>query len=141
MGEVLAERGPNTLPAAMQRDFLQMIGNAFPVFEVVARNSGGAVSARCPLCQGEEELYAHMQMWCEKTKQARMAAHDRIATALLDWIRRRHQGAVVHMKARVDTLGDCEDSRIAEYVQDAVVEVSMWGVKTVVLVEFTRGLS
>ncbi len=64
MGEVLAERGHNTLPAAMRRDFLQMMGNAFPVFKIVARNSWGAVSASCQLCQQDKESYAHVQMWC-----------------------------------------------------------------------------
>jgi ribonuclease HI len=141
MGAVLAEKGRRTLPAAMRRDFLQMIGNAFPVYEVVARNSGGAVSSRCPLCHGEEESYAHMQMWCGKTKEARMAAHDRIMAALLQGIRRQHPSAVIHDRARVDAIGECEDGRIGAYVPDAVVEATLHGKTTVMLLEFSRGLA
>ncbi len=83
---VLPEKVNKTLPAPMWRDLLQMIGNAFPAYEVVARNSGGTVSSQCPLCHSK--LCAHAQMWCCKTKeapsQAGMAAHDKIMSALLE---------------------------------------------------------
>jgi hypothetical protein len=68
-----------------------MIGSAFPVYEVVALNSGGTVSSSCPLCH-KEESYKHMQMWCNRTKEVLMAAHHKIAAALLDRIQRQHPG-------------------------------------------------
>ncbi len=87
------------------------------MYEVVARNSWGTVSSLCPLCHKEEESYAHMQMWCEKTKEVQriMAAHDRIATALLEGILKQNQGTRVHKWARVlvDRLGEYQDGRIA----------------------------
>ncbi len=47
MGRVLrlGERGKQTwtLPEPMRRDLLLMMGNTFPVYKVVARNSGGTV--------------------------------------------------------------------------------------------------
>ncbi len=55
MGRVLADRGKKTLLVQMQRDFLQMIGNAFPVYEVIVRNSGGSVSSQCLLCHKEDK--------------------------------------------------------------------------------------
>ncbi len=108
---------------------------------MVARNSWGNISAMCPLCHKEEDFYTHMQMFCTKTKQARMAAHDRIAGVLLEGIRKQIPGAVVHVLARVDALGVCKDSRIAEYVPNAVVDLLKGGQTSVVVIKFTLGLA
>ena len=81
MGELLTERNKNEIPAAAVRDFLQMIRNCFPVYQVIARNTHQLVSETCPLCKLAAESYQHMQMGCKQTKDVWMTfARDGITS-------------------------------------------------------------
>ncbi len=78
-----------------------------------------------------------MQMWCTKTKEMRMAAHDKIAQALLEGVKKQHPRAVVHDQARMGSMGGGAYARVGKYVLDSVVELSLGGQqKYLVLKEF-----
>ena len=62
LGPLLDRRGKHAIPAPALRDFLQMIGNAFPVGKVVERNTHGSSSPVCKLCGQCEESYTHISL-------------------------------------------------------------------------------
>eukprot|EP00961_Rhodomonas_salina_P081722 1098591-Rhodomonas_salina.1 len=103
-----AELGKGALPSPMLRDFLQMMGNAFPVYSVVERNTKGSVSARCQLCGKGDETYAHMQGHCEELMGIRQQAHDDIVETIMHELEQRLGRAV-------------QDQRLAEYEPDTII--------------------
>ena len=141
LGPILSERGKHRLPALARRDFIQMIGNAFPVGQVVERNTKGACTGICPLCKKVTETYSHMQMGCSVTKDARQKAHNLIVAALLKQLRVKCRGIQVHAEARVDEMGPCPDTRLAAYKPDAIIEYNKDGQRHIVVLEFTRSLA
>mmetsp|Transcript_62389 Transcript_62389/g.129494 ORF Transcript_62389/g.129494 Transcript_62389/m.129494 type:complete len:205 (+) Transcript_62389:2887-3501(+) len=93
------------LKQQMVRDFLQMIGNAFPVAQIVARNKEQSVSDKCQLCKKAIETYPHMQMGCEKTEKARSKCHDMILRTLLDEIQEAAPWTNIRVKPKMGDFG------------------------------------
>eukprot|EP00961_Rhodomonas_salina_P284139 3840459-Rhodomonas_salina.1 len=102
----------------MLRDFLQMIGNAFPVNAVIDRNTHGSVSSKCALCGAESETYTHPEL-----DGIRQVAHDDIVDALTAELGERCEcGRItVHTRPRAYSMGPCDDEWLASYEPDAII--------------------
>ena len=92
-------QGRNFLGAAMasmrngarKRRLLQTIAGVFPCRALLYK-WGKTPSPQCLLCNQEAETLAHIQCWCPKLKEARIAAHHAIAACLFGMLQKHSAG-------------------------------------------------
>ena len=132
----------NGLKPAAARDFIQMIGNAFPVNQIVLQNTHKSVTNKCHLCRKAIEMYLHMQMGCIKTKDVRTRIHNMILEELLKAIKTKRPTAEIDRKPKIGDYCPCEDAHLASFEPDAIVRwLDEEGVERMIVVEVTRCLT
>ena len=120
-GEIISNRKTNGLKPAAARDFIQMIGNAFPVNQIVSRNTHKSVTDKCHLCRKAVKTYPHMQMGCIKTKDVRTRIHNMILEELLKAIKTKCPTAEIDRNPKICDYCLCVDALLASFEPEAIV--------------------
>ena len=141
-GELMSNRKKNGISPGAARDFIQMIGNAFPVAQIVSRNTHQSTCEKCKLCQKATETYPHMQMGCEKTKDARTKCHIMILQEILNAIKAKCPDAEIDNKPKIGDYKPCDDAHLASFEPDSVIQwTDEKGRQWMVITEMTRCLT